>query len=74
MSEKEKALFGIDNFNVPRSEIPAVTHVDYSARVRDRARQHPIPRFHLAINSFVLKIRTSHLKEEVDWKSLYELD
>ncbi len=34
MTESEKSLFGIDKLNVPRSEIPAVTHVDYSARVQ----------------------------------------
>ena len=34
MSETEQALFGIDKLNVPRSDIPAVTHVDYSARVQ----------------------------------------
>ncbi|MGY2843521.1 carbamoyltransferase [Bradyrhizobium sp. USDA 4509] len=34
MSEKQKQLFGIDKLNVARSEIPAVTHVDYSARVQ----------------------------------------
>jgi carbamoyltransferase len=34
MSEAEQALFGIDKLNVPRSSIPAVTHVDYSARVQ----------------------------------------
>lgn len=34
MNEAEDALFGIDKLNVPRSEIPAVTHVDYSARVQ----------------------------------------
>jgi carbamoyltransferase len=34
MSEAEQALFGIDKLNVPRSDIPAVTHVDYSARVQ----------------------------------------
>jgi carbamoyltransferase len=34
MSETEKALWGIDKLNVPRSEIPAVTHVDYSARIQ----------------------------------------
>ncbi|MGB8339213.1 MAG: carbamoyltransferase [Burkholderiales bacterium] len=34
MTEKEQALFGIEKLNVPRSEIPAVTHVDYSARVQ----------------------------------------
>ena len=34
MSPDEHALFGIEKLNVPRSEIPAVTHVDYSARVQ----------------------------------------
>jgi carbamoyltransferase len=34
MSVEEQALFGIDKLNVARSEIPAVTHVDYSARVQ----------------------------------------
>jgi len=34
MSEDEKAFFGIDKLNVIRSEIPAVTHVDYSARIQ----------------------------------------
>lgn len=34
MTEDENALFGIDKLNVPRSYIPAVTHVDYSARVQ----------------------------------------
>ncbi|TKW79895.1 MAG: hypothetical protein DI543_02860, partial [Bradyrhizobium icense] len=34
MSAEEQALFGIDKLNVSRSEIPAVTHVDYSARIQ----------------------------------------
>jgi carbamoyltransferase len=34
MSEVEKKLFGIDKLNIKRSEIPAVTHVDYSARIQ----------------------------------------
>lgn len=34
MSEDEERLFGIDKLNIVRSEIPAVTHVDYSARVQ----------------------------------------
>ena len=34
MTEAERALFGIEKLNVPRSSIPAVTHVDYSARVQ----------------------------------------
>ena len=34
MSEQQKKLFGIDKLNIKRSEIPAVTHVDYSARIQ----------------------------------------
>ncbi len=34
MSEDQKKLFGIDKLNVKRSEIPATTHVDYSARIQ----------------------------------------
>ena len=34
MTEKEKALFGIEKLNIPRSTVPAVTHVDYSARIQ----------------------------------------
>ena len=34
MNDEQKKLFGIDKLNVKRSEIPAVTHVDYSARVQ----------------------------------------
>jgi carbamoyltransferase len=34
MTAEEKLLFGIDKLNVPRSDIPAVTHVDYSARIQ----------------------------------------
>ena len=34
MTEDQKNLFGIDKLNIKRSEIPAVTHVDYSARIQ----------------------------------------
>jgi len=34
MTEEEQQLFGIEKLNVARSEIPAVTHVDYSARIQ----------------------------------------
>jgi carbamoyltransferase len=34
MSEDEERLFGIDRLNVPRSDVPAITHVDYSARIQ----------------------------------------
>ena len=39
MTAEQDALFGIDKLNVPRSEIPAVTHVDYSARVQTVSRE-----------------------------------
>ena len=34
MSDKEENLFGIDKLNIKRSSIPAITHVDYSARIQ----------------------------------------
>jgi len=34
MTDEQRKLFGIDKLNIKRSEIPAVTHVDYSARVQ----------------------------------------
>ena len=34
MTNDQKKLFGIDKLNIKRSEIPAVTHVDYSARIQ----------------------------------------
>ena len=45
MTADEQALFGIDKLNVPRSEIPAVTHVDYSARVQT-VHAETNPRYH----------------------------
>jgi carbamoyltransferase len=55
MSAQEAALFGIDKLNVVRSSIPAVTHVDYSARVQTVHRD-TNPRFHALLSSF--KART----------------
>ena len=34
MTKEQKNLFGIDKLNIKRSEIPAVTHVDYSSRIQ----------------------------------------
>ena len=34
MTDKEKNLFGIDKLNIPKSKVPAITHVDYSARIQ----------------------------------------
>ena len=39
VTDAEEKLFGIDKLNVPRSTIPAVTHVDYSARIQTVRRE-----------------------------------
>jgi carbamoyltransferase len=54
MSGQEESLFGIDKLNVVRSEIPAVTHVDYSARVQT-VHAETNPRFHALIERFHAK-------------------
>ena len=51
MSAAEDALFGIDKLNVVRSEIPAVTHVDYSARIQT-VEAGSNPRFHALLTRF----------------------
>jgi carbamoyltransferase len=51
MTEAEERLFGIDKLNVPRSEIPAVTHVDYSARVQT-VHKETNPRYHALLSRF----------------------
>ncbi|MGQ0708556.1 MAG: carbamoyltransferase family protein [Rhodoferax sp.] len=51
MSPEEDQLFGIDKLNVPRSEIPAVTHVDYSARIQT-VHQETNPRYHRLLTRF----------------------
>jgi carbamoyltransferase len=55
MTNSEQALFGIDKLNVPRSSIPAVTHVDYSARVQT-VHQETNPLYHALLRAF--KART----------------
>ena len=51
MTADEEQLFGIDKLNVPRSEIPAVTHVDYSARIQT-VHTETNPRYHALIATF----------------------
>ena len=51
MTAEEEGLFGIDKLNVPRSDIPAVTHVDYSARVQT-VHEQTNPRFYKLIKRF----------------------
>jgi carbamoyltransferase len=51
MTPEEQLLFGIEKLNVPRSTIPAVTHVDYSARIQT-VHQETNPRYHKLISLF----------------------
>jgi len=55
VSDEDKALFGIDRLNTIRSEIPAVTHVDMSARIQT-VHKETNPRYHALLSSF--KART----------------
>jgi carbamoyltransferase len=119
MSDAEQRLFGIAKLNVPRSDIPAVTHVDYSARIQTvhretnplyhallerfhaltgcavlvntsfNVRGEPIvctPRDaylcfmrtemdHLVLGPYLLdKTRQPALRDDVDWRTQYQLD
>jgi carbamoyltransferase len=51
MTEAQQQLFGIEKLNIPRSDVPAVTHVDYSARIQT---VHPDtnPRFYSLLGEF----------------------
>ncbi len=51
MTAEQQQLFGIDKLNVPRSELPAITHVDYSARIQTIHKE-TNPRYHELISHF----------------------
>ena len=51
MSEEEKKLFGIEKLNIARSSLPAITHVDYSARVQTVSKKSN-PRYYELIKAF----------------------
>jgi carbamoyltransferase len=51
MNAEQKALWGIDLLNVPRSDIPAVTHEDYSARIQT-VHQDTNPRYYRLLQEF----------------------
>ncbi len=51
MTEKEKNLFGIEKLNIKRSEIPAVTHIDYSARIQT-VHEHTNKRYYDLLSKF----------------------
>lgn len=54
MTAEQQQLFGIEKLNVPRSQIPAVTHVDYSARIQTVHRE-TNPRYYELIRQFEAK-------------------
>lgn len=49
--KQDEGLFGIEKLNIPRSEIPAITHVDYSARIQT-VHKETNPRYHALISAF----------------------
>ena len=51
MTDEEQELFGIDKLNIKRSDIPAVTHVDYSARIQTVS-QHTNKAYHALLTRF----------------------
>jgi len=51
MTKEEESLFGIDKLNIKRSSIPAVTHVDYSARIQT-VHKKTNPKYHALITKF----------------------
>ena len=51
MTADEQSLFGTDKLNVKRSDIPAVTHIDYSARIQT-VHQETNPLYHALISAF----------------------
>lgn len=51
MTEEQKQMFGIEKLNIPRSELPAITHVDYSARIQT-VHQETNPRFYHLLDEF----------------------
>lgn len=59
-AESSNKLFGIEKLNVPRSTVPAITHVDYSARIQTVSKR-TNPRFHFLINAFKNKTGCSVL-------------
>ncbi len=54
MTAEQQALFGIDKLKVPRSSLPAITHVDYSARIQTVHRE-TNPRYYALIEAFERK-------------------
>ena len=51
LTHEQRTLFGIEKLNVPRSDIPAVTHIDYSARIQT-VHKETNPKLHLLLSGF----------------------
>jgi carbamoyltransferase len=60
MSEEDERLFGIEKLNLTRSDIPAVTHVDYSARIQT-VHEETNPKFRALLGAFKQRTGTSVL-------------
>ena len=54
MKDSEKSFFGLDKLNVERSNVPAITHIDYSARIQS-VNVHDNPKYHKLIKAFEKK-------------------
>jgi carbamoyltransferase len=54
LTDKQQSLWGIDLLNVPKSDIPAVTHVDYSARIQT-VHEQTNPRYYRMLKAFESK-------------------
>jgi carbamoyltransferase len=60
MTPEQEQLFGIEKLNIPRSELPSITHVDYSARIQT-VHTETNPRYHGLISAFKEKTDCSVL-------------
>jgi len=54
MTPDEEKLFGIEKLNIPRSSVPAITHIDYSARIQT-VHSNTNPKYHALISNFKKK-------------------
>ena len=66
MKEQHQTLWGIDLLNVPRSDIPAVTHIDYSARVQT-VHEQTNARYHRLLKTFEEKTALSGVAGMTGW-------
>ena len=79
MSENDQKLFGIEKLNVKRSSIPAVTHVDYSARIQT-VHEETNPKYHKLLKKFkdkalivcVLRALGTLLQENIEERELLD--